>query len=93
MFKLFITVMVLSNTGAVSQNSIVTDYDDPVACERMAKEINGTTEVKYPGLDVSAKVWAKAICDTRQRGMAQNGQVPPPVAQFFTGMGQFLQRQ
>jgi hypothetical protein len=89
MFKLFVTVLVMSSTGSVSQNAFSTDYDDPIACQRMAKEINGTTEVEFNG--AKAKVWAKAACDTRQQGVASN-QMPPPVAQFFNGMSQFLQR-
>ena len=87
MFKLFITVMVLSNTGGVSQNAIVTDYDDPVACQRMAKEINGSTEVEYAGS--RAKIFAKAICDTRQ--VQTEGAVPPPVAQMFNGFNRLIQ--
>ena len=75
MFKLFVTVLVMSSTGSVSQNAFVTDYDDPVACPRMAKEINGSTEVTY-GIH-TARVFAKAACDTRQRGEALSPELRP----------------
>jgi hypothetical protein len=93
LFKLFITVLVLSDSGAVSQNAIVTDYDNPAACIQMAKEINGTADVSYGTR--SARIFSKAICDTRQAtesGPVKGG-IPPPVAQMFNGFNRLIQQQ
>jgi hypothetical protein len=95
------SVLVVSSTGSVSQNAIVTDYDNPAACIQMAKEINGSTELEYNNIKI--KVYSKAVCDTREvtaRGVPipqvrNSPELPPgnPFIPFFDGMSRFIQQQ
>ena len=43
MWKMFITVIAMSDTGSVSTNVAITDYASRGDCERTAKEISGKT--------------------------------------------------
>jgi hypothetical protein len=81
---------VISSTGSVSQNAIVTDYDDPIACQKIAKEINGSTELEYNNIKV--RVYSKATCDTRQQPV-RGAVAPNPFIPFIYGMGNFIQQQ
>lgn len=43
MWKMFITIIALSDVGSVSTNVAITDYASRTDCEKTAKEISGKT--------------------------------------------------
>jgi len=82
----------MSDTGSVNQNLTVTEFLDPQACERTAREITGTTQVNKEGHNFT--VIARAICaaDGPTPPPARGSIAPPPIRQFFNEFNNFIQR-
>jgi hypothetical protein len=64
MLKLFVTILMLSDTGAVSTSLQVTDMNDAVACGNMERQINTNkpSVTTYNGR--SAQIMMQAKCAT-----------------------------
>lgn len=69
MWKLFITVMALSDTGAVSTNVVVSDYNSQRDCTVTAKGISGSIDRNVNGHNF--KIITSAQCNG-------DGTAPPP---------------
>ncbi len=82
----------MSDTGSVNQTLTVTEFLDPQACERTAKEITGTTQVNKEGHNFT--VISRTLCaKDGPIGPPNGGRIPPPVHQFFNEFNNFIQRQ
>ena len=69
MWKLFITVIAMSDTGAVSTNVTVTDYNSRGDCVETAKAISGKTSQTPPNNGHTFNIIVTAQC---------NGDAMPP---------------
>jgi hypothetical protein len=85
MWKLFVTVLAMSDTGAINTNVATTDFQSRADCFSTAKEINGSTTQNANGHDFTIKV--KAFCtgdsDNREPAAGLDGHelpTPPPGA-------------
>jgi len=75
-WKLFATVLAISDTGSISVSSIATDFVDRGACEAAARDLfPGTMERDFQG----HRITIRASADCRQDGSGP----PPPPPQFF----------
>jgi len=63
MWKMFITVIAMSDTGSVSTNVSVTDYASRNDCEKTAKEISGKTSQAVVGHNFNIIVTAQCNGD------------------------------
>jgi hypothetical protein len=78
-WKLFATVLAISDTGSVSVSSIATDFVDRGACEAAAHDLfPGTVERDVQG----HRITIRAAADCRPDG---SGPPPPPPPPFFFG--------
>jgi len=68
MWKIFITIIAMSDTGSVSTNVGVTDYASRNDCERTAKEISEKTSQNVAGHNFNVIVTAQCNGDA----------MPPP---------------
>jgi len=68
MWKIFITVIAMSDIGSVSTNVAVTDYSSHSDCERTSKEISGKTTQTVGGHNFVIIVTAQCNGDL----------IPPP---------------
>lgn len=84
MFKLFLAVLVLSDTGSIAQNTTITDFNNGQACAQLAKEANTTHRIEREGHMFTVITKGQCVGDGLPGA--------PPVAQFFDGINQIMRQ-
>lgn len=73
MWKMFITIIAMSDTGSVSTNIAITDYNSRGDCELTAKVINGRTSQDVVGHKFNIVVTAQCVGDA----------IPQPPTRYY----------
>lgn len=81
-WKLFVSVMAMSDTGSVSTAAVVTDYVDQPSCMQAAADYGQGHDLVAYGHKVTIKV--SATCAPQQIAYRTDG-IPPPVAGMLRG--------
>lgn len=77
MLKLFVATLILSDTGSVATSLAITDYDDPVACECTARELENKGHFTKDINGHAVTITTSAQCRPAQSGRPVS-ECPPP---------------